>query len=159
MQKADFWINKLNLQQHPEGGYFRRTYESRQTIDTKHGKRFLSTCIYYLITGENNSRFHRLRSTEIWFYHFGSPVEIYMINEQGKLIKTRLGKEKQLSLQAIINSQSWFAAEVKEKNSFCLVSCTVSPGFDYKDFELADTKKLINKYPQHKELIKRINEK
>jgi uncharacterized protein len=153
-------IKKLKLKKHPEGGYFSESHRSKNTIKKSHlpkkfgGNRNLSTTIYFLLTGKNFSAFHRLKADEVWHFYSGSPLNIYVIQKSGKLKKIVLGKNHYY--QTVIHAEQWFAAEVTEPKSYSLVGCTVSPGFDYKDFELAEEKKLVKLYPHLKDLISRL---
>ncbi len=159
---AEYWVEKLNLQAHPEGGYFNETYRSAEQIEgcelpSRYGSsRVFGTSIYFLLTTESVSNFHRLASDEIWHYHQGGGAIIHMISEEGELTSQQIGPEFEAgeSLQVVIPRGSWFAAEVK-RNSFILVGCTVAPGFEFGDFELADRDALSSAYPQHRTLISR----
>jgi predicted cupin superfamily sugar epimerase len=149
-------IKNLKLLPHPEGGYYKEMYRAEQKINLDNGKsRNVSTAIFYLLENEDKSRFHRIASDELWFFHQGNPLEILSI-QNGKLIKTVLGNnfEDGEVLQAVIPAHTWFASRVKNSKGYALVSCTVAPGFDFADFELADRDKLINEFP---DLIKYIN--
>jgi len=158
---ADYWIEKLNLIKHPEGGYFKEIYRSNEIIDQNHlperfrGTRCLSTSIYFLLKGDKFSAFHRIKSDEIWHFHAGTALMIYIIDENGELSVLKLGSnyEKEEQFQITIPKESWFAAKVINKNSFSLVGCTVAPGFDFTDFELGKKDELLQKYSQHKELL------
>jgi predicted cupin superfamily sugar epimerase len=137
-------VKALKMQPHPEGGYYAETYRHAQTIDLGDGRnRNLTTTIYFLLTGETRSHFHRLSSDETWFYHYGEPIELFMIN-QGKTLSFLLGNNPtEGSLpQLLIPANTWFAAHIPSRKNFGLVSCTVSPGFDFADFELATLKKI-----------------
>ena len=149
-------IKNLKLLTHPEGGYYKEMYRAEQKINLDNGKsRNVSTAIFYLLENEDKSRFHRIASDELWFFHQGNPLEILSI-QNGKLIKTVLGNnfEDGEVLQAVIPAHTWFASRVKNSKGYALVSCTVAPGFDFADFELADRDKLINEFP---DLITYIN--
>ena len=147
-------IDKLQLQPHPEGGYYKETYRCDQRIGTEAGERNVSTAIYYLLENDDKSHFHRIRSDELWFFHLGEPLEIVFIRE-GVLESVILGNDlgKGQLPQAIIPANSWFASHIKNEKGFTLVSCTVAPGFDFKDFEMAKRETLIQEYPQLKEVI------
>jgi predicted cupin superfamily sugar epimerase len=158
---AEFWINKLNLKPHPEGGYFSEIYKSDICVDKNdlpdefNDCRSLVTSIYYLLSGNDISRFHRLKSDEIWHYYDGSALLLHIIDEKGNLTKQILGNDKDDNPVIIIKKNQWFAAEIKDKSAFSLTGCTVSPGFDFDDLEFAATEKLIKLYPQHSAVIKR----
>lgn len=157
---AQFWIQALNLQPHPEGGFYRQTYASELTIPASvlpHGApRSASTAIYFLLEGQNFSAFHRLRSDEMWHFYAGAPLAVHVVDKAGNYSKHLLGPDPGAgqSFQAVVPAGSWFASHVEDWSSFALVGCAVSPGFDFEDFELAKRKELIDLYPQHRELIK-----
>lgn len=150
------FVEKLNLEKHVEGGYFKRVYASQTLISVpSQQQRPICTSIYYLLAGEDFSAFHRLKSDEIWSFNYGSSLTIYIIDEQGNLKTVVLGDPKNPIFQITISANLWFAAEVNDKSSFTLVTCIVAPGFDYADFELAD-KDLELLYPQHSNLIRKL---
>ena len=158
-QKAKYYIQKLQLEKHPEGGYFREVYRSGEMISIdvpkKNLKRNVSTSIYFLLEGSQISKFHRLKSDELWHFYDGGSVKVFVIEENGKLTEIILGNkiEEGEVFQTVIKKNSWFAAEVVNKRSFALIGCTVSPGFDFSDFELADRKFLLKCFPKHQSLI------
>jgi uncharacterized protein len=160
--KAKQYIKQLQLKKHPEGGYFKEVYRSVERILPTHlpkrykSSRSFSTSIYFLLEGQQFSSFHLLRSDELWHFYDGSAVLLYTINQKGKLSIKKLGRGMNSELQLVIEKQNWFAAEVEEKKSFALFGCTVSPGFDFDDFELGKRNDLLQKFPQHSALIKRL---
>ena len=159
--KAQYYIEKLSLIAHPEGGYFREIYRSDEIIKAEHlpdrysKQRNFSTSIYFLLEGEQVSKFHKLKSDEIWHFYDGSPIQIFIISPDGKIQNEILGKDlnKNEFPQLVIEKENWFGAKVLDKDSFTLIGCTVSPGFDFKDFELADREELIIKFPVHEKII------
>ena len=148
-------IEVLQLQPHPEGGFYAETYRSSAfTLNQNGEKRNLSTAIYFLLHDTNKSNFHRIQSDELWFFHQGEPIEIVTI-QGGKARTIILGnniKEGELP-QATIPANTWFGSKLKDGKGFALVSCTVAPGFDFLDFELAEREKLVNEFPNLKALI------
>ena len=154
-------IKLLDLQPHPEGGFFKETYRSPGIIpkesldDSFGGDRNHSTSIYFMLTSENFSAFHRIKADEGWHFYLGSPIRLHTISAEGDYTHNIIGNDimNGEQPQLIVNAGDWFASEVVEENSFSLVGCTVSPGFSYEDFEMAQQTDLINKFPQHKELI------
>ncbi len=158
--KASYWINALEMLPHPEGGYYKETYRSNENIsfdkltNRYDGQRSFGTSIYFLLTINDRSHFHRLKSDEIWHYHQGGLVKIHMISSSGELISKDLGTEIELGqqLQVVIPKGTWFAAEVIH-GDFILVGCTVAPGFAFEDFELANRNQLSAAFPQHQTLI------
>jgi uncharacterized protein len=160
---AESWIEHLGLTPHPEGGYYIETYRSDEEIPSgvladRSDSRALSTCIYYLLRSGDVSHFHRLKSDEIWHFYDGSSAVIYFINSLGERSSVKIGLDLEQGdrPQLLIPKGTWFAAEVDASNSFILVGCTVAPGFDFQDFELADRSGLLSQYPQHRELIEHL---
>ena len=160
-KKAKEYIDKLQLKVHPEGGYFSEVYRSEELIKVNHlserynSSRSFSTSIYFMLEGNQFSSFHRLKSDELWHFYDGTALTIIVINEKGLLDKIRLGNDlnKRETFQTVIKKNSWFAAELIDKNSFALIGCTVSPGFDFDDFELGNRNDLVKEFPQYKKVI------
>jgi len=159
--KARKYIEKLQLKAHPEGGYYREVFRAGEIILADHlpkrykSSRNFSTSIYFLLEGNQVSNFHRLKSDEQWHFYDGSGIVIYVIEEGGNLSKILLGRniEKGESIQTVIKHNSWFGAELIDKTSFALIGCTVSPGFDFSDFELGKKAKLLDEYPDYEYTI------
>jgi uncharacterized protein len=164
IRNARYFIDKLRLQPHPEGGYFRQTYRSEIVISREalpagfSGSRAASTAIYFLLDGKNFSAFHRLRSDEVWHFYAGEPLLVHVIDPGGEYFRMLLGHEPEAgqALQAVVRAGCWFASHVADWNSFALVGCTVAPGFDFEDFEMGKREELVARYPQHRELIERL---
>lgn len=158
---AQAWIDRLQLNQHIEGGWYKETYRSSLLLDqstlpaafTDH--RNACTHIYFLLEQGNFSAFHRIQSDELWHFYAGDGLIIYEIDQQGILKEHLLGNDpdKKQSLFTFIKAGNWFASKPAVGSTYALVGCTVSPGFDFNDFELADKKQLIQTFPQHAELI------
>ena len=164
-KNAQYWIENLQLEPHPEGGYFRQTYRAEMVIAREglpagfSGNRAVSTAIYFLLEGKNFSAFHRLRSDELWHFYMGGPLVVHVIEPEGNYSQIALGHDPEAGqvLQAVVRAGCWFASHVANWNSFALVGCTVSPGFDFDDFEMGRREKLIASYPQHRELIEQLS--
>jgi predicted cupin superfamily sugar epimerase len=164
MNSSENIINKLNLQAHPEGGYFRETYRSKGEVNTDSlpadykGKRNYSTCIYFLLTSDNFSALHRIKQDEIWHFYDGSPILLHVITPEGEHSEIVIGNDlsKGEIPQYVVPGGCWFAAEVINKNSYSLTGCTVSPGFSFEDFELKSKAELINMFPHQKEVISKL---
>jgi predicted cupin superfamily sugar epimerase len=161
---AQYWIHHLGLSPHPEGGYYRVNYQSSLTIarsalpSNYQGDRSASTAIYFLLDGENFSAFHRIASDELWHFYAGSSLVVYVIDGDGNYSELQLGCEADQGevFQAVVKSGCWFASRVKDGVGFSLVGCTVAPGFDFADFELAVRSELIEKYPAQRKLIEEL---
>jgi predicted cupin superfamily sugar epimerase len=159
---AAHWIEKLRLIKHVEGGYYREIYRSPITVDKNNlpdnfnGNRNVCTAIYFLLEKEQFSAFHRIASDEIWHFYYGDTLSIYEIETNGTLIEHKLGSNAGSVevFQTVIKAGNWFASRVSNGNGYALVGCTVSPGFDFEDFEMAERKLLTAQYPQHADLIK-----
>ncbi|WP_175941311.1 cupin domain-containing protein [Caballeronia sp. BCC1704] len=154
-------ITRLGLQPHPEGGYFRETYraEQRVTRDGASETRSASTAIYYLLCEGAHSAWHRIRSDEVWHFHAGDPLLVHVLDAHGALATHRLGDMTQHAdtvFQAVVQAGNWFAAECSIASGASLVGCTVAPGFEFSEFELARCDELAALYPQHRELIERL---
>jgi uncharacterized protein len=159
-------INRLDLTRHPEGGWYRETYRSAEQLaapalpERFSGVRSCGTAIYFLLEQGDFSSFHRIKSDEIWHYYAGSAVMIHLITPDGKAAALQLGPDVRLDqqFQIVIPAGCWFGAEPVDEG-FALVGCTVAPGFDFADFELADCDTLLACYPEHATLINRLTRK
>ncbi|WP_298894394.1 cupin domain-containing protein [uncultured Psychroserpens sp.] len=162
--KIEQIIKQLELQPHPEGGYFKETYRSSGEIkndslgDNYIGQRNYSTCIYFLLTSDNFSALHRIKQDEIWHFYDGSPIRLHVISESGIHTEHLIGNDlnKGEVPQYIVPGGCWFAAEVIDKNAYSLVGCTVSPGFSFEDFELKSRTELIALFPDKETIITRL---
>ena len=157
--KAGYWIDHLGLKSHPEGGHFKEVYRSDELIEKSNlperyaADRVFSTSIYFLLQQGEISAFHRIKSDETWYFHFGDPIEIFIISPEGELSQKVVGLDPGEGIfpQISIPRHHWFA--VQTKGSFTLVGCSVAPGFNFEDFEIATFEKLSKIYPQHIEII------
>ncbi|MEL6625318.1 MAG: cupin domain-containing protein [Bacteroidota bacterium] len=169
MGNATYWIEKLNLQAHPEGGFFAESYRANLTLSASSlpasygGERVASTAIYFLITEAAFSALHKVSSDEGWHYYTGnSPIYLTIISPEGELTEVVLGPDvaSGQQFQYVVPAEHWFAAEVKGSQDgaegFALVGCTVAPGFDFDDFKLGKRADLIDSFPQHQQLIERL---
>jgi uncharacterized protein len=155
-------IQQYHLQPHPEGGWYKETYKSNEQITANalpqrfSGSRAFSTAIYFLLEAGNFSAFHRIKSDECWHFYTGDPLWIYVIDHGGKLSVIHLGNDIDQGqlFQYMVPANCWFASRPAPGSSFCFVGCTVAPGFDFADFELADAGMLADLYPQHYGIIK-----
>lgn len=148
---AAYWRDHLQLESHIEGGAFKETYRSSVMA----GNRNVSTGIYFLLEDADFSAFHRIKSDEMWHFYDGNPLNIYEIAPSGELTIHQLGLNFHLGEkpQIVITAGNWFASRVKGESGYTLVGCTVAPGFDFADFELADRKALQAIYPAHAGII------
>ncbi len=164
MNRSIELIKELNLQKHPEGGYFKENYRSEGVIsesalpDEFNGNRNYCTGIYFLLTSDSFSAFHKIKQDEMWHFYEGSPLIVHMINETGKYSFQKIGldiADHQLP-QFVVPKNTWFASEVLQPNAYSFVGCTVSPGFYFEDFELAERNSLVAKFPACSEILNRL---
>ena len=161
---ANYWINKLKLISHPEGGFYKETYKSSCHIDSniEHatGSRSIASAIYYLLQAGDFSAFHRLDADEMWHYYAGDCLNLYLINNETRAMETTIiGNSefyKHAVFQAVVPKNTWFAAEPCTGSQYCLVGATVFPAFIFKTFELAVTQQLLQSYPEHASLISKL---
>jgi len=160
MNTPAFWIDRLQLLPHPEGGFYRETYRSPDAIPVAglpahfEDRRNFSTAIYFLLRSQDRSFFHRIKSDELWHFHTGACLSIYVLGQRGLTVH-KLGSDpdKGESLQVVIPANHWFGAKLSEPDRYTLSGCTVAPGFDFRDFELASRESLIKQFPSFDEII------
>ncbi len=156
-------IETLEMKKHPEGGFYKETYRSDGVIPQDvlkggfSGDRNYCTAIYFLLTAENFSAFHRIKQDEIWHFYHGNSLYVHEITREGVYIKHLIGMDidKGELPQLVVPAGSWFASAVKDEVGYSFVGCTVSPGFDFKDFEMADRENLIRQFPEYEGVITR----
>lgn len=161
---AAYYVNTLNMLPHPEGGYFAETYRSAETIsqaalpDRFNEARAFGTAIYFLLENHHISALHRIQSDEIWHFYDGGTLEVSVISPTGKLTIIRLGRNLNQGevFQAVVPAGSWFGSKPAVGTDFSLVGCTVAPGFDFADFEMADRATLLAEFPQHRAVIEKL---
>jgi predicted cupin superfamily sugar epimerase len=157
---VDDIIQKLELQPHPEGGLYRRTYCASERITKADGaQRHASTGIYYLLHVDAYSAWHRIDADEMWHFYAGDSLLIHMLDEHGDWKVQRLGnmlQEPNAVFQCVVPAGCWFAAEREGPQGYSLAGCTVAPGFEFASFELADTQALLACYPAHEAIIRRL---
>jgi predicted cupin superfamily sugar epimerase len=160
IKNAEYWIKHLELSPHPEGGYYKETYRAQEQIEKESlpqrytGPRNFSTAIYFLLRSSDQSVFHRIKSDELWHFYAGSVLEIFVLYD-GKLDVFKLGSNVELneSLQILIPAESWFGAKVPQPGTYTLAGCTVAPGFNFDDFEIANRDELLKEFPMEKGII------
>jgi predicted cupin superfamily sugar epimerase len=158
------YVEQLQLQPHPEGGYYSRTYQSHEQIPAAvlparfGADRVMSTAIYFLLEGTDYSAFHRIKSDELWHFYAGGGLHIYVIHPDGKGEILLLGSDMRQGyrFQQLVKAGCWFASKPENETSFSLVGCTVAPGFDFADFEMAKREELLNLYPQYEPWIQQL---
>lgn len=160
-REAERLIARLGLQPHPEGGYYRETYRAADIVHRTGASagRSASTAIYYLLCDDAWSAWHRIRSDEVWHFYAGGPLRVHVLDGQGGLVTHRLGNaivDPDCVFQAVVPAGCWFAAERVHADRYTLAGCTVAPGFEFSEFELADADRLAADHPAHRALIARL---
>ncbi len=166
MQPADYWIEQLQLQAHPEGGYFRELYRSPEMIPASalparfSGARCFATSIIYMLRRGERSVFHRIQSDETWHFQAGGGLELFELDESkpGELHRVVIGPDLHVGhqLQYTVPARVWFAARPLAEAAaadYSLLGCTVSPGFEFVDFEIARRDYLIARFPAFAALV------
>ena len=150
---ANHLIQRLGLLKLPdEGGYYKETYRSEEKIED----RSLSPAIYYMVTSSANSKLHRLKSDEIYHFYFGDPLQMLLLYQNGESRIVFLGHNflAGQKSQFVVEKGTWMGSMVIEgEHGYSFLGTTMSPGFDFKDFELGEREELIQQYPQHKGII------
>jgi len=157
-------IDCLALARHPEGGWYRETYRAPELIPAAAlparfgGARAFTTAIYFLLTPSEFSALHRIKSDELWHFYSGTALSVHVITPAGEHRTIRLGSDLAggETFQASVPADSWFGAEVSGPGDYALVGCTVAPGFDFADFEMAGRAALLAAYPVHEKIIRRL---
>jgi hypothetical protein len=162
MEAAQQRIESLNLEPHPEGGWYRQTYRAplllpHSALPGYAGDRAASTAIYFLLAGDQFSALHRLRSDEMWHFYSGSALVVHVIGPNGIYSEILLGNNPEAEqFQAVVPAGCWFGSSLRHPNTYALVGCTVAPGFDFAEFEMAKRGDLTSRYPQHRAIIERL---
>ena len=152
-------VDFYKMEPHPEGGWYKETYRSKEIVTLENlGERNLMTSIYFLLESHQTSNFHIIKSDELWFYHSGSPLTVHCIYPNGVYETLHIGPnfENGETFQALVPKGTIFGSTIDVKDSYSLVGCTVSPGFDFNDFKLFEKQELLAKHPEHHTIIKKL---
>jgi predicted cupin superfamily sugar epimerase len=154
-------VGLCEMQPHPEGGYFRETYRSQGAIFSSsdqskfQGERTFSTGIYFLLPSGSKSRLHRITSDEMWHFYLGGPMTLVQISPEGEMTKVILGQDLMAGqrVQYTVPAGCWFGGYPNPGTDYSFVGCTVSPGFEFQDFEMGNRNELLSLYPHAKDVI------
>lgn len=157
-------IHQFELTEHPEGGYYKETYRSKTLIPNSilgtsfEGARNYATGIYFLLTSEKFSAFHKINQDEMWHFYGGNTLRLHLISPEGNYSFVNIGNDiaKREAPQFVVPAGYWFAGEVLQKNAYAFTGCTVAPGFDFRDFVLPERAELVALFPQHEAIITRL---
>ncbi|WP_291651285.1 cupin domain-containing protein [Clostridium sp.] len=151
MKNAEYYIKNLEMLPHVEGGYFKESFLSEEKVREKKN---LWSSIYFLLRTGEVSNFHRLKSDELWYYHDGEALTIYMISPQGELISKQLGINIESGeIPQVLVPKGYIFGSAMNNEGFSLVGCMVAPAFEYEEFELFEREYLLKLYPEHKDVI------
>ena len=155
---SKYWIEQLQLRAHPEGGYYKEVYRSTRVFKPSEigQERNYATSIYFLIEAGNASHFHSIQQDELWYYHAGDPLSVFILSEDGALNEIKIGPriDQGQTLQSLIPAGAIFGS--KSSGEYSLVGCMVSPGFDFDDFKLYTQSELLERFPNQDEIIKEL---
>lgn len=152
-------VDRLGLVPHPERGFYAETHRSPQRVGTPRGERAAATAIYFLVSAEQPITFlHRLASDEVFHLYEGGPLSVLRLLPDGSSDVLTLGLDLASGQrpQLVLQRGTWFGTELAPGASHCLIGCTVAPGFEFTDFELADAAELMRLYPTQHERIRRM---
>lgn len=149
MKSSKHWKKELGLEPHPEGGWYKRVFESG--IKLGNGRPAM-TSIYYLLEASDFSALHRLQSDEQWHFYAGSPITLHELKSDGQILETVLGAE---CFQYTVEAGNLFGATVE--NGYALVGCTVVPGFKFSEFEMPPREQLLAEFPNQYDFIVRLS--
>ncbi|MBN8230197.1 cupin domain-containing protein [Corallococcus macrosporus] len=150
-------VRRLDLKPHPEGGYYRETYRAAFQVQTLRGRRSAGTAIYYLLQRGEFSAWHRVvGADELWLFHDGEPLALHLVHEDGRLESTVLGRDVTRGHQPQVLVPAGVLQAAEPLGAYTLVGCTVSPGFDFADFELPDAEAMVSRHPTHELLLRRL---
>ena len=157
-------IDRLALERHPEGGWYRETYRAGETIGPPalltrfEGERAICTAIYFLLEKGDFFALHRIKSDELWHFYAGTSLTVHIFTPAGELQQIRLGADPANgeTFQVVVEAGCWFGAEVTGEGDYSLVGCTVAPGFDFTNFEMGRREELLAEYLEHAEIIRQL---
>jgi uncharacterized protein len=155
-------VERFELVPHPEGGYFREVYRSATKLEHPGippgtpAARTAGTLIYFLLSGNDFSAFHRVRfSDEIWHLYAGGPLELHLIDRDGRLERRVLTTDVlRGEPTCTVPAGTWQSARLVDGASYALGGCSVAPGFDFDDFEMPPAADLLEWFPRHAAIIR-----
>jgi len=155
-------VSQLQLQPHPEGGFYRETWRSAQLVSVQRGNELVQrpamTSIYFLLRTQDYSCLHRILSDELWHFVQGDPLTVHRIHPDGQVQHSTLGAVAGLNHECVVTAGEWFGATVSPgEHGYALVSCVVAPGFDFQDFEMGEDDALLQQFPHAATLIHRLS--
>lgn len=155
---AEEIVQRFGMLPHPEGGFFVEIYKAEDRVPLPRGERAASTAIYFLLTKDTFSRFHRIKSDEVWHFYLGGACHVVELGADGKAVDVTLGQDLRAGQQLvhIVKKDTWFGAYLDDSADFALVGCTVAPGFEFADFEMATRADLLRDFPEARDAVMRL---
>ncbi|MEW5852325.1 MAG: cupin domain-containing protein [Myxococcota bacterium] len=152
-------VQALDLQPHPEGGFFREVYRAPLTLHglPHGGPRAAHTAIYFLLPAGTFSALHRVASDEVWHHYDGNPVVLHLLRDDGEYSRVRLGRSIRDGErpQHVVPAGTWQAA-VPDGERYALCGCTVAPGFEFADFAMPSREELLARFPKHADVVRNL---
>lgn len=154
-------VEQLNMEEHPEGGYYAPAFRSEQLLDTTtfenkrwKGPRSLYSSIYYLLKKGQYSCWHRIASDEMWHFYEGDPIILHVLTQDGTYYSKVLGNSStEICYQWVVKGGDWFAAISDGVKGYSLAGCSLAPGFDFADFEIGKEEELLEHYRNQETII------
>ncbi|MBZ4419101.1 cupin domain-containing protein [Myxococcus sp. RHSTA-1-4] len=153
---VDELVRRLGLVPHPEGGFYKETYRAALAVETPRGTRSAGTAIYYLLPRGAFAAWHRVTSDEVWHFYDGHPLELLLVGEDGRLEKVVMGRDVTKGEQPQVVVRAGVLQAAVPRGEFTLVGCTVSPGFDFADWEMPSAESLVAMYPEYAEVMRQL---
>jgi predicted cupin superfamily sugar epimerase len=146
-------VRTLELQPHPEGGFYRELYRATEMVHLPRGPRPASTAIYFLLTKDTFSALHRIASDEAWHFYAGDALDIVTLDESRAEAPRRDLRLDPRQPFALVPARTWFGARLAPGGTYALVGCTVAPGFDFADFEMGERAGLTARFPAEAAIV------
>ena len=153
---VDELVRRLGLVPHPEGGFYKEMYRAALAVETPRGTRSAGTAIYYLLPRGTFAAWHRVTSDEVWHFYDGHPLELLLVGASGGVETVVLGRDVTKGEQPQVVVHAGVLQAAVPQGEYTLVGCTVSPGFDFSDWEMPSAESLVAQYPEHAELMRQL---
>jgi hypothetical protein len=153
---VDELVRALGLAPHPEGGFYKEMYRAALRVETPRGTRSAGTAIYYLLPRGAFAAWHRVTSDEVWHFYDGHPLALQLVGDDGRLETVVLGRDVARGERPQVVVPAGVLQAAVPRGEYSLVGCTVSPGFDFADWEMPSAESLVARYPEHAERMRQL---